>query len=423
MNDPLHSPIADRSSMRPHRALVMTSLILAGECVYTLPYYLRRDFGPVMVEVFGLSQLELGWLSSMFGIFALLCYWPGGWVADRRAPRRLLAFSLLTTGLGGMLLLLTPSFEQLVWLYAAWGISTILTFWGALIRSTRAWGGPNEQGRAFGILDAGRGLTGAAVAAGAVALFSWAPNPTRGLHHVVTYYSVLAILVSLLVWFALQQGESEALVVTEHHHNRGFFDVIARPTVRTTGLIIAMAYTTYWATFDLSQFAVSGYGMSELEGASLSASAVWLRVPSALAAGWFADRIGTRRTLTWVFTGLLIAFLSAASLRPGPNTLFAFYLQAAGVAMGAYALRGIYYALLEEAELPNALTGVAVGLVSTIGYVPDVIIPPLSGWLFDRFPGAAGHRLYFLVQAGVCVVGILATLRFQSLLKPRHSST
>ena len=44
------------------------------------------------------------------------------------------------------------------------GVTTILFFWAALIRATRDWGGNNAQGRAFGLLDGGRGLLAALLA-------------------------------------------------------------------------------------------------------------------------------------------------------------------------------------------------------------------------------------------------------------------
>ena len=49
-------------------------------------------------------------------------------------------------------------------LYAYWGVTTILLFWAAMIRATREWGGASQQGRAFGILDGGRGAVAAGIA-------------------------------------------------------------------------------------------------------------------------------------------------------------------------------------------------------------------------------------------------------------------
>ena len=66
-----------------------------------------------------------------------------------------------------------------------------------------------------------------------------------------------------------------------------------------------------------------------------------------------------------------------------------------------------------EGRVPWGFTGSAVGLVSLIGYTPDVFMGPLMGFLTDRSPGAAGHRHLYLVVAAFGVAGGLATLAFR----------
>ena len=51
-----------------------------------------------------------------------------------------------------------PAYQGAMLLWGFFGISTILFFWAALIRATREWGGAEHQGRAYGLLDGGRGL-------------------------------------------------------------------------------------------------------------------------------------------------------------------------------------------------------------------------------------------------------------------------
>ena len=81
-------------------------------------------------------------------------------------------------------------------------------------------------------------------------------------------------------------------------------------------------------------------------------------------------------------------------------------------ALAVYALRGVYFSLLAEGAVPVALTGTAVGLVSVIGYTPDVFFGPMMGVLLDRSPGAAGHRDLFAVLAAFAGAGLLASLAF-----------
>ncbi|UGA40561.1 hypothetical protein JOS77_15555 [Chromobacterium haemolyticum] len=60
-----------------------------------------------------------------------------------------------------------------------------------------------------------------------------------------------------------------------------------------------------------------------------------------------------------------------------------------------YAIRGLYWSLLDDCRIPLRITGLAIGLVSVIGYLPDIFLPLLNGWISARFPGALGYQLYF----------------------------
>ena len=150
----------------------MLLLIAAGETVFFLPFLLARVFRPTVLEVFGLSNLELGTAYGVYGGVAMFAYLIGGPLADRFKPRTMLAIALLTTAAGGLLLISIPALSTLIILYAYWGITTIALFWAPLIKATREWGGTMAQGSAFGLLDGGRGLLAAITGSIMVALFA-----------------------------------------------------------------------------------------------------------------------------------------------------------------------------------------------------------------------------------------------------------
>ena len=136
--------------------------------VFSLPFHLARFFRPTVLDVFNLSNTALGDIFAVYGVTAMLSYFPGGAIADHFSARNLLALSLWTTALGGLYMALFPGQFGLSILFAYWGVTSILLFWAALIRATREWGGTFAQGRAFGFLDGGRGLVAAAAASFAV---------------------------------------------------------------------------------------------------------------------------------------------------------------------------------------------------------------------------------------------------------------
>ena len=103
----------------------------------------------------------------------------------------------------------------------------------------------------------------------------------------------------------------------------------------------------------------------------------------------------------FAFTGTELGTLSMILL----NTLVT------GIAI--FGLRGLYFGLLEEGHIPLVVTGTAVGLVSVIGYTPDVYIAAVAGFLIDQSPGLAGFQHLFMLLLGFSVVGAIAAIAFE----------
>ncbi len=191
----------------------MFSLVCAGEAIFGLPFHVSRYFRPTYVEVFDITQTELGILGSIYGFVAMFAYFFGGGLADRFSPRGLLAVSLLATGASGLYMATIPSFAAMCLLFAFWGISTILPFWSALIRATREWGGQEQQGVAFGVLDGGRGLLAALLAMLTLFLFAqFLPDggasatleqKTTALRSTILVYTSACVVAAAMVWLFL----------------------------------------------------------------------------------------------------------------------------------------------------------------------------------------------------------------------------
>ena len=152
---------------------IILLLILAGEAAFILPFVLARVFRPTVLDVFNLTNLELGTCFSVYGIVAFISYLLGGSLADKFQPKNLMAVALILTSLGGLVMATYPSYGTLKVLYGYWGFTTIFLFWAAMIKAARVWGGTNKQGIAFGFLDGGWGLVAAGFGSIGVLIFSF----------------------------------------------------------------------------------------------------------------------------------------------------------------------------------------------------------------------------------------------------------
>lgn len=98
-----------------------------GAIIYGLPYF-RYDYYDAYLQVYNLNNTQMGVFGSIFGIFGMISYLFGGYVADRVSIRKIIVLSLVGTGLGGFVHLLPLSFYSLVALYAFWGFSSLFAF-------------------------------------------------------------------------------------------------------------------------------------------------------------------------------------------------------------------------------------------------------------------------------------------------------
>ncbi len=80
--------------------LIMGVLSFSGGIVFMLPFLQEVYYIP-LAQALDLNNTQVGSLMSVFGMTAMLSYFPGGWLADRVSPRKLIKMSLLSTGAAG----------------------------------------------------------------------------------------------------------------------------------------------------------------------------------------------------------------------------------------------------------------------------------------------------------------------------------
>lgn len=403
----------------------MVTLVLAGEIIFGLPFHTARFYRPTLLEAFGFTNTELGDVFAVYGVMAMVAYFPGGVVTDRFSARSLLTVSLAATGAGGFYMATYPGPSGMALLYGYWGVTTILLFWAALIRATREWGGKSLQGRAFGVLEGGRGVAAALFATVGVAVLAWylpenaalASDEERrtAFRGVILLYSFAAIAVAMLTWLVIPPGKQSGDSSQNLFHGAAI--VLTRPLVWAQAAVIICAYCGYKGLDNYSLYAVQVLGMNEVEGARLAAYGAYIRPFAAVAAGLVADRWSASRTIGLCFTILLLTYAMLSITLPVGTGLSLIYGNIFVSFCAVFALRGVYFALLEENKTPPFLTGTVTGMVSFVGYTPEIFFAPVTGRILDATPGVGGHQNYFLFLAAVAVIGIIVVgllLRLQS---------
>ncbi|QHJ13369.1 Inner membrane protein YihN [Paraglaciecola mesophila] len=402
----------------------MLIIILAGELIFALPFHLARFFRPTFLQAFGLTNTQLGDIFAVYGVVAMLSYFPGGIIADKYPPNRLMSFSLLATALGGLYLLSGPSHFGLTLLFAYWGATTVLVFWAAMIKATRLSAPSHRQGFAFGLLDGGRGLAASLFASVGILLLSFGTFNPQGdfsnageafdaMRLLILYYTVLTALAAGLTWFFVsvqaESGANDDIQLQEQPLPASSLgSTLINPLVWLQGGIVICAYCGYKALDNYSLFVVQHYGWSQVEGAQFITFSSYMRPVAALVAGMLADRLRTSKMTYFLFAALGLVFVGIAWMTHFNAAITLVLAMLLFTFFAVFALRGIYFALVDESQIRMGATGTAVGIISVLGFTPDIFFASISGRMLDA--GQEGFGYYFLFVAGIMFVGCLCAL-------------
>ncbi|WP_417195653.1 MFS transporter [Bizionia sp.] len=414
-------------------AFTIILLILAGEAVFVLPFVLARIFRPTFLEVFAINNTQLGSCFSVYGIVAFVSYLFGGPLADKFKPNKLMAVALFLTALGGFYLASYPSLFLLHVLYGFWGFTTIFLFWAAMIKATRIWGGTNNQGIAFGFLDGGRGLTAALFGTLGVLLFSFfltsnindtsLSERQSAFRMVIIAISLIVSVIGVLVYFFLKNDtySEQNSKISQKLTLQNFKVIMKYPSVWLLMIIILCAYFGYKMTDVFSLYAKDVMKYDDIDSAQVGTYLLYMRPIIGVTIGLLADKT---RASFWIVIGFLLMLCTSLIFSTtfiNSNETILFVLSIIIMAIGVYSARVLYFATLEEAKIPLALTGTAVGFISIIGYTPDIFAGPIIGYLLDASPGVLGHRHVFMTMAIFSFIGLLAAFAFYKISTKKNA--
>jgi|TARA_B110000438_G_C15820150_1_gene653980 sugar phosphate permease len=397
-------------------------IVVAAGAIYPL-LYLRQNFELSILEAFSITQTQLRYCSSMLGIIFMVTYIPSGWLADRFSSRKLLSFSLLATALLGLWFSTMPSYSSLLVIYGAWGVATGLTFWSAHIKLVAMLADKDQQGRFFGILDGGRGLVEALLATFAIALFAYILSQDAGatkmaLQQVIYLYVAVLLVVSPLVYWLLDDREEDT--DTSEESVKSVFiddlkDVLSRREIWLCAICIVCGYQLFYATYSFSAYLQQNFSLTAVMVGYITVAKLWMRPIGGIAAGFIGDWLNPEKVLSIL---LVLASLSLAMMAFVPASSAALLMIVLVLLIGllTYGVRGLYWATLGGCNVPNKIKGLAIGIISVIGYFPEVYLPLLSAPLIENYPGGLGYKIYYLI---VATCGLLGAYAAYLLARPK----
>ena len=408
MNNLLRKIGLDEKMARNFWAIIIVAF--GGAIIYGLPYF-RYDYYDAYLEVYNLTDTQMGVFGSILGVFGMISYLFGGIVSDRFSTRTILTVSLIGTGLGGFVHLLPLNFTALVCLYAFLGVSSLFAFWPCCIKAVRILSGSGDQGKAFGFFEGGRGIGAGLMATGAVFAFKIGAgqmeDQVAGMRYAIIFYSVLTILMGVLVFFKVKDEKMEK---SDRVTFKGIGELLRMPAVWIIGFVTFCNYVFTLSMYYFTPYLTEILGATVTFAAALAASKRWFSLLGNVGGGIVTDKVGTGRMLLISFIVMAVGTVGMLLLPQNSGSIMIFTVLFVIVYIFYNVNYAMTWAMMDEGAIPERLSGSAAGLISTIGYLPEIFCSLLAGIMIDQNPGWKGYRNYFGFVTAMLVIGAVLVM-------------
>lgn len=403
------------------------TLVLGAGTIYKLGS-LKDAFYVPMQEFMHLSHTEIGTAMSVAGLISTFGFLASMYLTERISKKILIPVGLIGTGLLGLFLYTFPSYPLFLLTYCLLAVCSDMLFWPTMLKAVRLLGDESEQGRMFGILEAGRGLVDTIVAFSALGIFAAFGSNAQGLKAAILFYSVVPMIIGLVSYFLLKPDKIE---VKAHEGKEVSKNKVALESVLSAlknkniwlvSFNIFSVYSIYCGLTYFIPFLKDVYGLPVvLVGAYGIINQYALKMLGGPVGGFISDKVlhSSTKYLEIVFAIVGIALVLFTFAPHGKINVYAGMAMTLSIGACVFSMRAIFFAPMSEVKVPREITGAAMSLGAFIGYLPGAFLYSIYGNILDRNPGIAGYKIIFIIMAVFAGIGfllsgyILSTIRKQ----------
>ena len=392
-------------------------LISMGSSIIYAPMYLKNVFYDPLMQALGATNADLGLMVSAYGIAAMICYLPSGIVADKFRMRTLAWVGFITTAVLVFVYAMLPSVQVCLVLFVLMGVTSILIWWGTRFKVIRLCCEENEYASKIGISYSIYGVTGLVIGLINAAIIA-AISGSAGVQAMLIFLGVVIALLGVISFFLIPDFKGEINKDAKLFSLKEAVQAIKHPGVIWAcvayfcvyAVYQGATYTTPYLTqcFNADGNLVNVVGLIRTYGIGLIAGPV---------VGFIATKIKSPSKAIMGGLILSVAALVGFILFPqDPSGAVVASVLVVVFGFTTYGAFSIGSSPLSEVKIPMAIFGTASGLLSVVGFLPDVFIHTWYGGLIDAqgtqaFSAIFGFEIMFAVIGCFCLVMVLRTLK------------
>ncbi len=404
-------------------------LSATGGIVYQVGY-IRFVFLEDTYRALKLSAQDYGNIVSVYGVVGMISYFFGGWFADKFSPKKLIAISMIGTGIVDLLIAMAPGYAAILALHVMMAILGMALYWSALVKAIGMLGPVEEQGRLFGYLEGVRGVISTIVGLAGAAIVAAMTVSWVGVLWLIRIYGILAILLGVIVWLVVHENREDLAKAERSTVTLKQLVAAAKnPYTWLIGFMIMCVYCGYTCMGYFSPLLQHQFGLTAGAIGVMGVIRTYVfQFVAGPASGLVVDKAAhsTPRFMRWMFIAMIVV-LAAFLVTPRSHSLV--WLAVALMfllTLAIFACRGVYWATVREVGVPENERGGVIGIASGLAYLPDAFLPSLAAWWIGD-PTATpaipehggGYTTMFIFLIVMSVIGIGLTIATTKYHKSR----
>jgi sugar phosphate permease len=322
---------------------------------------------------------------------------------------------MIINGLAGFALTTNPSFPVMLAIFCIFPLCADMMFWPTMLKAVRLLGNKDEQGRMFGILESGRGLMDTIVTFIALGIFAALGQSLMAFDASIVFFSVANIALGIVCYFLLEDDEISKIKDNSTKNKMAFSNMMAamkNPAIWLASFNVFSVYIVYTGIKYFSPYLRDIYGLPMV---AVSAYAIIntyaLKMVGGPIGGTISDKVTHSAAKFIRFMFILDVIGLGIFLAMSYQSLNVFVVMAVALIVSAFIFcqRSVFFAPMDEIDVPREITGSAMSLGSFIGYLPGAFMSIVYGHQLDAHPGVEGYRRVFTIMIVLCLCGLLVS--------------
>ena len=387
-------------------------LVLSAGVVYKL-YFMSDAFYVQMQKIWGLTNTQIGILNSVAGWISTFGFLAAAYLSERFSKKKLIPIALIGNGAAGLLLTANPSFPIKLAIWCIFPLCADMMFWPTMLKAVRLLGNKDEQGRMFGILESGRGVVDTIVNFAALGIFAALGSSLLAFNVSIIFLSALNILFGVLCYFLLEDDES-AHVKSSGEKNKmalsNMMKAMKNPAIWLVALNVFAVYIVYCGIRYFAPYLSDIYGLPMVAASAYAIiNSYVLKMVGGPIGGYVSDKVthSAAKFIRNMFILVAAGLLLLIALSFGKHNVFVIIAIALVVSAFIFCQRSVFFAPMDEIDVPREITGSAMSLGSFIGYLPGAFMGIVYGHQLDVHPGVSGYRNVFIMMLVLAAVGFV----------------